>query len=303
MSHQVTFRMPELPDVCVYLEALERTVVGKRLEQVKIANPFVLRSFAPPLEAVNGRSIAGVRRIGKRLVLDFGEDLFLVIHLMIAGRLRWRATGDKLGMGAKAILATFEFADGTLTFTEAGTRRRASLTVVRGEDALRALDPGGIEPMEATATEFHAALTRENHTLKRSLTDPRLFSGIGNAYSDEILHAAGLSPLKLTKGLTREESDRLRTATQATLATWTDRLRAEAGDGFPEKVTAFHDEMAVHGRFKKPCPTCGSPVQRIVYAENECNYCARCQTGGKLLADRSLSRLLKDDWPKSIDDL
>ena len=295
--------MPEFPDVTVYLEALGRKVVGKRLERVKIANPFVLRSFDPPLDTVNGRTVEGVRRIGKRLVLEFGGGLYLVIHLMIAGRLRWRAPGEKLGMGAKAILATFEFADGTLFFTEAGNKRRASITLVRGEEALRAIDPGGIEPMEASAAAFHAALTRENHTLKRSLTDPRLFSGIGNAYSDEILHAARMSPMKLTKGITREESDRLREATRATLARWTELLRAESGDGFPEKVTAFHEEMAVHGRYKKPCPVCGSPVQHIVYAENECNYCARCQTGGKLLADRSLSRLLKDDWPKSIDDL
>jgi formamidopyrimidine-DNA glycosylase len=295
--------MPELPDVCIYLEALERHVVGRSLQRVKIANPFVLRSFDPPIAAVNGLPVRSVRRIGKRIVLAFEGDLFLVIHLMIAGRLRWRAPGVKLGMGAKAILATLEFAEGTLYFTEAGTRRRASMTLVRGEEALRALDPGGIEPLTATPAQFHAALTRENHTLKRSLTDPHLFSGIGNAYSDEILHAAGMSPLKLTKGLTEADSARLLVATRATLEKWIGLLRKETGDGFPEKVTAFHDGMAVHGRFKKPCPVCGSPVQRIVYAENEANYCARCQTGGKLLADRSLSRLLKDDWPKSIDDL
>jgi formamidopyrimidine-DNA glycosylase len=295
--------MPELPDVCIYLEALERHVVGRRLERVKIANPFVLRSFDPPIAAVNGLPVRSVRRIGKRIVLAFDGDLFLVIHLMIAGRLRWRAPGVKLGMGGKAILATLEFAEGTLYFTEAGTKRRASMTLVRGEEALRALDPGGLEPLTATPAQFHSALIRENHTIKRSLTDPHLISGIGNAYSDEILHAARMSPLKLTKGLSEEDSARLLAATRATLEKWIGLLRTETGDGFPEKVTAFHDEMAVHGRFKKPCPVCGSPVQRIVYAENEANYCARCQTGGKLLADRSLSRLLKDDWPKSIDDL
>jgi formamidopyrimidine-DNA glycosylase len=297
------FRMPELPDVCVYLEALTRHVVGQRLERVQVPSPFVLRSYDPPIDAVVGRAVRGVRRIGKRIVLDFGDGLFVVIHLMIAGRLRWRAPAQKLGMGSKLILASFQFPAGTLYFTEAGSKKRASINVVRGEEALRALDPGGIEPLEATAAEFRAALVRENHTLKRSLTDPRLFSGIGNAYSDEILHAAKLSPLKLSRSLSPEESKRLYDATRTTLEKWTALLRAEAGSGFPEKVTAFHDEMAVHGRFKKPCPVCGSPVQRIVYAENECNYCARCQTGGRLLADRSLSRLLKDDWPKSIDDL
>jgi formamidopyrimidine-DNA glycosylase len=295
--------MPELPDVRVYLEALARHVVGQRLDEVRVLSPFVLRSYDPPLDALAGRSVRGVRRIGKRIVLEFGDELFVVMHLMIAGRLRWRAPGAKLGMGAKLVLASFHFPAGTLYFTEAGSKKRASLTVVRGEGALAALDPGGVDPLGASLEEFRAALARESHTLKRSLTDPRLFSGIGNAYSDEILHAAKLSPLKLTRSLSDEESRRLREAARATLEKWTARLRAETGDGFPEKVTAFHDEMAVHGRFKKPCPVCGSPVQRIVYAQNECNYCARCQTGGKLLADRSLSRLLKDDWPKSIDDL
>jgi formamidopyrimidine-DNA glycosylase len=295
--------MPELPDVCVYLEALDRRVVGQRLEHVRIASPFVLRSYDPPIAALEGRTVRGVRRIGKRIVLDFGDELFLVIHLMIAGRLRWRAAAQKPGIGAKLILAIFQFGAGTLYFTEAGTKKRASLFVARGETALRGLDPGGLEPLDATREEFDAALRRENHTLKRSLTDPRLFSGIGNAYSDEILHAAKLSPLKLSHSLTNEESARLHDATQRTLNEWTARLRAEAGDGFPEKVTAFHGEMAVHGRYRQPCPVCGSPVQRIVYAENECNYCARCQTGGKLLADRSLSRLLKGDWPKSIDEI
>ena len=233
----------------------------------------------------------------------FEDDLFLVLHLMIAGRLRWRAPKQKPGVGPRLILASFEFANGTLLFTEASSKKRASMQVVRGEAALRALDPGGVEPLEATLEQFHEALTRENHTLKRALTDPHLFSGIGNAYPDEILHAARLSPTKLTRSLTDAEFLRLYEAARATLTRWIDRLRAEVGGGFPEKVTAFHDEMAVHGRYRKPCPVCGSPVQRIVYAENECNYCATCQTGGKLLADRSLSRLLKDDWPKTIDDL
>jgi formamidopyrimidine-DNA glycosylase len=295
--------MPELPDVCVYREALQRHVVGQRLERMQIPSPFVLRSYDPPIDTLTGRVVRGVRRIGKRIVLEFDDGLFLVMHLMIAGRLRWRSPGQKLGIGAKLLLASFQFPAGTLYFTEASSKKRASLMLVRGEAALRALDPGGIEPLEATREEFKAALAGENHTLKRSLTDPRLFSGIGNAYSDEILHAAKLSPLKLTRSLSDDESGRLYDATRATLEKWTALLRAEAGDGFPEKVTAFHEGMAVHGRFKKPCPVCGSPVQRIVYAENECNYCATCQTGGKLLADRSLSRLLKDDWPKSIDDL
>ena len=295
--------MPELPDVQVYQEALERHLAGRVLERVKVLTPFLLRSVDPPLEAFHGREVRGVRRIGKRLVLDFGDGLFLVLHLMIAGRLRWRRGGAKLGMGSKIVVATFHFPHGVLYFTEAGTRKRASLTAVRGEAALRALDPGGIEPLAATEAEFGAALTRESHTLKRALTDPRLFSGIGNAYSDEILHAAQLSPLKLARALSREELGRLYRATRTTLASWTDILRAEAGEGFPEEVTAFRKDMAVHGRFGQPCPVCQAPVQRIVYAENECNYCARCQTGGKLLADRSLSRLLKDDWPRSIDDI
>ena len=295
--------MPELPDVTLYREALEGRLAGQALRSVRVASPFVLRSYDPPLDAVTGLAVRGVRRIGKRLVLAFDGELFLVFHLMIAGRLRWRAAGEKAGVAAKNLLASFEFAHGTLYFSEAGTKKRASLTLVRGEAALRALDPGGLEPMEATLEEFAAALTRGNHTLKRALTDPHLFSGIGNAYSDEILHAAQLSPLKLTKSLAPKEIARLHKAVRVTLASWTDILRAENGGKFPEKVTAFHEGMAVHGRFKQPCPVCGSPVQRIVYAENEANYCATCQTGGKLLADRSLSRLLKDDWPKSIDDL
>jgi len=295
------FGMPELPDVTVYREALAARIVGQPLEQVRLACPFVLRSFDPPLDSVNGRLVRAVRRIGKRLALGLDGDLFAVIHLMVAGRLHWRGRGEK--RRPQGILASFEFPNGTLHFTEAGTRKRASLTVVRGEDALAAMDPGGIEPLEVAFEAFDAALRRENHTLKRALTDPHLFSGIGNAYSDEILHAARLSPLKLTRSLGEEEARRLHKAVRETLASWTDILRAEAGARFPEKVTAFRDGMAVHGRYRKTCPVCGSPVQRIVYAENECNYCATCQTGGKLLADRSLSRLLKDDWPKTIDEL
>jgi len=295
------FGMPELPDVTVYREALAARIVGQPLEQVRLASPFVLRSFDPPLDSVNGRLVRAVRRIGKRLALGLDGDLFAVIHLMVAGRLHWRGRGEK--RRPQGILASFEFPNGTLHFTEAGTRKRASLTVVRGEDALAAMDPGGIEPLEVAFEAFDAALRRENHTLKRALTDPHLFSGIGNAYSDEILHAARLSPLKLTRSLGEEEARRLHKAVRETLVSWTDILRAEAGARFPEKVTAFRDGMAVHGRYRKTCPVCGSPVQRIVYAENECNYCATCQTGGKLLADRSLSRLLKDDWPKTIDEL
>jgi formamidopyrimidine-DNA glycosylase len=295
--------VPELPDVVVYLEALTRYVVGQRLERVNLLSPFVLRSVDPPVSAITGQTVRAVRRIGKRIVLAFDADLFVVIHLMIAGRLRWREPKQKTGIGPKLILASFEFPHGTLLFTEASSKKRASLQVVRGGDALRALDPGGIEPLDATLEQFHAALTRENHTVKRSLTDPHLFSGIGNAYSDEILHAARLSPLKQTKSLADAETVRLYEAVRATLTLWTDRLRAQTGGGFPEKVTAFHAGMAVHGRYKEPCPVCGSPVQRIVYADNECNYCARCQTGGRLLADRSLSRLLKSDWPRSIDEL
>ncbi len=276
----------------------------------------MLRTVDPPIDVLRGQTIGAVRRIGKRIVIAFDGPsspalpadpappaLFLVIHLMIAGRLRWREPGKKSGMGPKLQLASFVFEHGTLFFTEASSQKRASLQLVRGEAALDAVDPGGLEPLEATREQFYEALTCESHTLKRSLTDPHLFSGIGNAYSDEILHAARLSPLKLSRSLTDDEFGRLYDATRETLTRWTDRLRAQAGAGFPEKVTAFHDEMAVHGRFRKPCPVCGKPVQRIVYAANECNYCAGCQTGGRLLADRSLSRLLKDDWPRSIDDL
>ena len=295
--------MPELPDVVVYIEALTRHIVGRRLERIRLLSPFVLRSVDPPIDTLHGQTVRDVRRIGKRIVLVFAGEVFLVIHLMIAGRLRWREPGKKPGMGPKMILASFEFAHGTLFFTEASSQKRASMQVVRGEAALCALDPGGIEPLEATPEEFHDALTRENHTLKRALTDPHLLSGIGNAYSDEILHAARLSPLKLSRSLSDAEFLRLYDAMRATLVAWVERLRQDVAGGFPEKVTAFREAMAVHGRFKLPCPVCGLPVQRIVYAANECNYCAKCQTGGRLLADRSLSRLLKGDWPRSIDEI
>ncbi len=293
----------------MYVEALTRHVAGQRLDRLTVLSPFVLRSVDPPITSITGSTVRDVRRVGKRIVLGFGpspgagEDLFLVIHLMIAGRLRWRAPGQKPGMGPRLMLATFEFPHGTLFFTEASSKKRASMQLVRGEAALAAQDPGGLEPLEATLGQFHEALTRESHTLKRALTDPHLFSGIGNAYSDEILHRARLSPMKLTRSLSDAECLRLFEAVRATLTWWIDRLRAQTGAGFPEKVTAFHEDMAVHGRFRKPCPVCGRPVQRIVYAENECNYCAACQTGGRLLADRSLSRLLKSDWPRSIDDM
>jgi formamidopyrimidine-DNA glycosylase len=292
--------MPELPDVVVYLESLQPRIVGHTLQRVRLASPFLLRSVDPPLGEVEGRSVRELRRLGKRIVMGLEPDLFLVLHLMIAGRLHWKEHGAKLP--GKVGLAAFDFDNGTLTLTEAGTKKRASLYVVRGEETLAAHDPGGLEVLDATLAEFRAALLRENHTLKRALTDPHLFSGIGNAYSDEILHRAGLSPLALTQRLKEDEIGRLFEATRATLLDWLERLRQEAGGDFPEKVTAFRDGMAVHGRFGQPCPVCGSPVQRIVYAENETNYCPTCQTGGKLLADRSLSRLLKDDWPRTIEE-
>jgi formamidopyrimidine-DNA glycosylase len=294
--------VPELPDVVVYVEALASKTAGQVLDRVDIRSPFVLRSVDPPIDAVNGRIVRSVRRLGKRIVLAFDDDLFLVIHLMIAGRLRWRDTGRALGLGPKIVQASFRFAAGTLFLTEAGSKKRASIRLVSGEAGLGALDPGGIEPLETDLEGFRAALTLENHTLKRALTDPHIFSGIGNAYSDEILHAARLSPLKLTSTMSQDEVARLYDATRATLLVWTDQLRRESRGGFPEKVTAFHDSMAVHGRFKQPCPVCGAPVQRIVYATNECNYCAICQTQGRRLADRALSRLLKDDWPRTVDD-
>jgi formamidopyrimidine-DNA glycosylase len=293
--------VPELPDVVLYVDALKSRIVGRPLERLRLLSPFVLRSVEPPVESVQGRTVRGVSRLGKRIVLAFDDDLFIVIHLMIAGRLRWREPGQKLGLGPKAILAVFEFPNGALFFTEAGSKKRASIRIVAGEASLASVDPGGLEPLDSTVEQFREALTRENHTVKRALTDPHLFSGIGNAYSDEILHAARLSPLKLTRSLSDEEVSRLHAAVRSTLMAWIDRLHAQTGSRFPEKVTAFHNEMAVHGRYRQPCPVCGAPVQRIVYAENECNYCARCQTGGRLLADRSLSRLLREDWPKTLE--
>jgi formamidopyrimidine-DNA glycosylase len=293
--------MPELPDITVYLERLQPRIVDQPLECVRLASPFFLRSVDPPLSEVQGKHIRGLRRLGKRVVWELEADQFAVFHLMIAGRFHWKPCGAKVP--GKIGLAAFDFPTGTLLLTEAGTKKRASLHLVRGEAALAAHDPGGLEVLEATAADFRAALVRENHTLKRALTDPRLFSGIGNAYSDEILHRARLSPLALTHRLGDEEIVRLFDAVRDSLRDWTDRLRAETGDGFPEKVTAFRDGMAVHGRYGLPCPACGTAVQRIVYAENETNYCPRCQTGGKVLADRSLSRLLKDDWPRTVEEL
>jgi len=293
--------MPELPDVVVYLERLEARLLGRTLVRARVLNPFVLRSVDPPLAEAEGRHVTGLRRIGKRIVLGFDGELFLVIHLMIAGRLRWLAVGAK--PPGRISLASFEFADGQLVLTEAGSKRRASLHLVRGAGALAAFDRGGLEPLDIDVAAFGARLRSENHTLKRALTDPRLFSGIGNAYSDEILHRAQLSPLQQTARLADADVVRLHAATRAVLLEWTDRLRAQAGEGFLEKVTAFREGMAVHGRFGEPCPVCGAPVQRIRYADNETNYCARCQTGGRVLADRSLSRLLGADWPRSIDDL
>jgi formamidopyrimidine-DNA glycosylase len=291
--------LPELPDVAVYLEALERRIVGSRLERVRLLTPFLLRSVDPPLAAAAGQTVTGLRRLGKRLVIALEDDLFLVLHLMIAGRLHWRAAGARAP--GRIGLAAFDFSTGTLVLTEAGTKKRASLDLVRGEAALRAHDPGGLEVLEADLAAFRRALVAENHTLKRVLTDPRVFSGIGNAYSDEIFHRARLSPVKHSQALTDDEVGRLYEATRAVLTEWVARLRREAGEGFPEGVTAFRPAMAVHGRYGKPCPDCGSPVQRIIYAENETNYCARCQTGGRILADRALSRLLKKSWPRSLD--
>ena len=291
--------MPELPDVTVYFERLRPRIEGQPLERIRLVSPFLLRSVEPPLSAAEGRKVLGLHRLGKRIVVALDPELFLVLHLMIAGRLHWRPKGAK--PPGKVGLAAFDFPAGTLVLTEAGTKRRASLHLVRGEAALACHDPGGLEVLDADEATFRAALRRESHTLKRALTDPRLFSGIGNAYSDEILHAARLSPLALTRRLSEEEMTRLFQATTQTLRDWADRLRREVGDGFPEKVTAFREGMAVHGRFGRPCPACGTAVQRIIYAENETNYCPRCQTGGKVLADRSLSRLLKDDWPGRLD--
>ncbi len=292
--------MPELPDILVYVDCLEPRVLGQPLERVRLATPFLLRTVDPPLASTEGRTVRGVRRIGKRIALVLDHDFFLVLHLMIAGRLHWKPRGAAIPK--KNGLAAFDFPTGSLLLTEAGSRRRASLHVVGGQEALERLDPGGLEVLEAPVEQFAERLRTANHTLKRALTDPRLFSGIGNAYSDEILHAARLSPLQLTANLKDEEVRRLHEAVIRVLTEWTKRLRQEVGEGFPEHVTAFREEMAVHGRFGKPCPVCGAPVQRIVYAENEANYCARCQTDGRLLADRALSRLLRDDWPRRLED-
>jgi formamidopyrimidine-DNA glycosylase len=293
--------MPELPDVAVYIEALERRILGRPLAGIRLGSPFVLRTVEPPLATFRGRSPRALSRLGKRIVMAFDDDLFLVIHLMIAGRLHWRPAGAPLVR--RIGLAAFDFPDGTLVLTEVATKKRAALHAVRGAAALAKHDPGGIEVFDADLTAFRAALLRENHTVKRALTDPRLFSGIGNAYSDEILHRARLSPIKMTQSLEDGEVERLFHATRETLRAWIDRLRTQTGSGFPEKVTAFHPDMAVHGKFGKPCPVCGAPVQRIVHAANETNYCARCQTGGRLLADRALSRLLKADWPRTLEEL
>ena len=293
--------MPELPDVSVYVEALRTRVAGHRLVRTLVKSVFLLRSTTPPLSATAGRTVREVRRVGKQIAIGLDGDLWLVLHLMIAGRLHWKASAPKLG--SRNILVAFEFDNGWLWLTEAGTQRRAALRVVDGDAALQSLNAGGIEPLDASLDAFAAALRASNHTLKRSLTDPHIFSGIGNAYSDEILHRAQLSPIAMTQKLTGDEVGRLYEATRATLLEWTDRLRAESGSEFPEKVTAFRPEMAVHGRFGLPCPRCGAKVQRIRYASNETNYCAVCQTGGRLLADRALSRLLHEDWPRTLDEL
>ncbi len=293
--------MPELPDLEAYLEALRRMAVGHVLERIRVASPIILRTFDPPIHAAEGKRILGVRRIGKRIVFDLEDDLFLVVHLMIAGRFHWRDRGARVP--ARVGHAGLDLDTGTLMLTEANATKRASLHLVRGEAALEGFARGGVEPLEADLAAFRDALTRESHTLKRALTDPTLFSGIGNAYSDEILHRAKLSPTKLTRKLAEDEVVRLHDATREVLAACTDRLVAEARERFPEKVTAFRPEMAVHGKYREPCPVCGSPVQRIVHAENEANYCATCQTGGKLLADRALSRLLKEDWPRTLEEL
>jgi formamidopyrimidine-DNA glycosylase len=293
--------MPELPDLTVYIEKLEARIVGHTLQSIRFQNPFLLRTAVPPISVVEGKRVGRIRRVGKRIVLALEDELFLVLHLMIAGRLRWLAPAAK--PPGRITLAIFEFENGRLAFTEAGTKRRASLHLVQGEEALRKMDPGGAEIASLDLAGFAKILRSENHTLKRALADPTLFAGIGNAYSDEILHEAKLSPMMLTSQLTEARIETLWNATRSTLDKWVKQLRAEAGGNFPEKVTAFREGMAVHGRFGKPCPRCGSPVQRIVYAENETNYCARCQTGGKILADRALSRLLKKSWPRNIDEL
>src|SRR5579863_2949889 len=293
--------MPELPDIVVYIEALEQRILDRTLARVQIASPFLLRSFDPPPNAVEGRVVRGLKRVGKRIAIGFDNDVWLVLHLMIAGRLHW--VTKKVKPDGRRTLAAFEFDSGALTLTEAGSQKRASLHMVAGEAGILSLDPGGIDVLSATSDEFAARLTSANHTLKRALTDPRLFSGIGNAYSDEILHRAELSPILLTQKMSAAQIEHLRLATRATLIDWTDRLRAETGAKFPENVTAFREEMAVHGRYGLPCPRCGTKVQRIRYASNETNYCPACQTQGKLLADRALSRLLREDWPRTLEEL
>lgn len=293
--------MPELPDIVVYIEALEKRIRGHTLERIRLNTPFLLRTADPPIKEAEGKKVVAFRRIGKRITIGLEGDLWLVLHLMIAGRLHWKEPGSKIA--GKVALAAFDFDNGTLTLTEAGSKRRASLHLVRGEDALRALDPGGLEVMEADLEQFSTRLTSANHTLKRALTDPRLFSGIGNSYSDEILFQARLSPVTLTQRLGKEDIRRLYWAIRGTLDLWTQRLRGDAGEDFPEKVTAFRKDMAVHGRYGLPCTVCGTPIQRIRYADNETNYCVTCQTGGKLLADRALSRLLHEDWPRTLDEL
>ena len=293
--------MPELPDIAVYIEALEKRVLGLPVTGIRIASPAVLRTYDPPYDAPVGEEVTGLRRIGKRIVFEFPDELFLVIHLMIAGRLRWER--PRAPIPKKVGLAAIDFDGGSLVLTEQGTKRRAGIWLVRTEEALELLDPGGIEPLEATPEEFRTAIKAENRPLKRALTDPRIFSGIGNAYSDEILWEARMSPVKRTGQLTDAEVEELRQAVVRSLEQWTERLREEVGDGWPTRVTAFRDDMAVHGKFKEPCPRCGAPVQRIVHAENKSNYCPRCQTGGKIFADRSLSRLLKDDWPRALEEL
>ncbi len=293
--------MPEYPDVTVYIEALSERVLNQPIQKIRIGSPFILRSFDPSISAAEGKKVLALRRLGKRIVLELDDEFFIVVHLMVAGRFHWKPKGAKIAR--KYGQAAFDFPNGTLLLTEAGTKKRASIHLVRGQAAMREHDPGGLEILEVSLEQFREALTRENHTLKRLLTDPHLFSGIGNAYSDEILHRARLSPIRLSQQMAKDEIERLYRATRESLAEWVERLRTERGTGFPEKVTAFRPDMAVHGKFRKPCPVCGSPVQRIVHAENETNYCAKCQTEGKLLADRSLSRLLKQDWPRTLEEL
>jgi formamidopyrimidine-DNA glycosylase len=301
LAASYTAGVPELPDIAAYVSALDERIVGRALERVRIANPFLLRTAEPPVSSAEGRTVREIRRIGKRIAIGLDGDLWLVFHLMIAGRLHWKAAGAKLG--GRNALAALDFPNGSLVLSEAGTKRRASLHVLSGETALHSADPGGIDVFASDFASFRAALAAENRTLKRALTDPRTVDGIGNAYSDEILHAARLSPIQLTQKLTPADWERLFAATRTTLQRWIDRFKAEAEGGFPEHVTAFHDDMAVHGRYGKPCPACGETVRRIRYADNETNYCPRCQTGGKILADRALSRLLGSDWPRTLDDL